>query len=42
MRKLVLQMGISIDGYVSGGPGEDIGGGGPQHPDVVARIVDWV
>ncbi len=42
MRKLVLQMGISIDGYVSGGPGEDIGGGGPQHPDVVARIMDWI
>ena len=42
MRNLVLQMGISIDGYVSGGPEEDIGAGGPQHPDVVARIMDWV
>jgi dihydrofolate reductase len=42
MRKLVLQMGTSIDGYVSGGPGEDIGGGGPQHPDVGARILDWI
>jgi dihydrofolate reductase len=42
MRDLVLQMGISIDGYVSGGPEEDIGAGGPQHPDVVARIMDWV
>jgi len=42
MRDLVLQMGISIDGYVSGGPDEDIGGGGPQHPDVAARIMDWI
>ena len=42
MRSLVLQMGISIDGYVSGGPEEDIGGGGPQHPDVAARIMEWI
>lgn len=42
MRKLVLQMGISIDGYVSGGPGEDIGGGEPEQPDVVARKLAWV
>jgi dihydrofolate reductase len=42
MRKLVLQMGRSIDGYVSGGPDEDIGGGGPQHPDVAARTMDWI
>jgi dihydrofolate reductase len=42
MRKLVLQMGVSIDGKVSGGPGEDIGGGGPQHPEVVGRILDWI
>jgi dihydrofolate reductase len=42
MRDLVLQMGISIDGYVSGGPEEDIGKGAPQHPDVVARIMEWV
>jgi|SRR4051794_9123961 dihydrofolate reductase len=42
MRNLVLQMGISIDGYVSGGPGEDIGGGGPQHREVGARIMDWI
>jgi dihydrofolate reductase len=35
-------MGISIDGYVSGGPGDDIGGGGPEHPDVVARKLAWV
>jgi dihydrofolate reductase len=42
MRDLVLQMGISIDGYVSGGPEEDIGKGAPQHPDVVARIMSWV
>jgi dihydrofolate reductase len=39
---IVLQMGISIDGYVSGGPQADIGGGGPEHPDVVARKLDWV
>jgi len=42
MRKLVLQMGRSIDGYVSGGPEEDIGGGGPQHPEVAARTMDWI
>lgn len=42
MRDLVLQMGISIDGYVSGGPEDDIGGGGPEHPDVVARKLAWV
>ena len=42
MRKIVLQMGISIDGYVSGGPAEDIGGGGPEHEDVVARKLAWV
>ena len=42
MRKLVLQMGISIDGYVSGGPDEDIGAGEPEHADVVARKLAWV
>jgi len=42
MRDLVLQMGISIDGKVSGGPGEDIGSGGPQHPEVVSRTLDWI
>jgi dihydrofolate reductase len=42
MSDLVLQMGISIDGYVSGGPGGDIGGGGPEHDDVVARKLAWV
>ncbi|MGC4109740.1 MAG: dihydrofolate reductase family protein [Nocardioides sp.] len=42
MGTIVLQMGISLDGYVSGGPGEDIGGGGPQHPDVAARIMSWI
>lgn len=42
MRNLVLQMGISIDGYVSGGPEEDIGGGEAEHPDVVARKLAWV
>ena len=42
MRDLVLQMGISLDGYVSGGPQGDIGGGAPEHPDVVARKLAWV
>jgi dihydrofolate reductase len=42
MRSVVLQMGISIDGYVSGGPEEDIGAGGPQHADVAARIMSWI
>jgi dihydrofolate reductase len=42
MRDVVLQMGRSIDGYVSGGPEEDIGGGGPQHPEVADRIMDWI
>jgi dihydrofolate reductase len=42
MRALVLQMGISIDGYVSGGPEQDIGGGEAEHPDVVARKLAWV
>ena len=42
MRRLVLQMGISIDGYVSGGPQEDIGSGEREHPDVVAKKMAWV
>ncbi|MEP7054044.1 MAG: dihydrofolate reductase family protein [Actinomycetota bacterium] len=42
MRNVVLQMGISIDGYVSGGPEKDIGGGAAEHPDVVARKMAWV
>jgi dihydrofolate reductase len=42
VRSLVLQMGISIDGYVSGGPEGDIGGGEKEHPDVVARKLAWV
>jgi dihydrofolate reductase len=42
MRNVVLQMGISIDGYVSGGPGEDIGGGAAEHPDVVTRKMAWI
>ncbi len=42
MRDLVVQMGISIDGYVSGGPGADIGGGEAEHPDVLAKKVAWV
>ncbi len=42
MRDLVLQMGISIDGYVSGGPEQDIGAGEQEHPDVVARKLAWV
>jgi dihydrofolate reductase len=42
MRNLVLQMGISLDGYVSGGPDEDTGAGGPQHPAVVERMLGWL
>lgn len=42
MRSLVLQMGISIDGYISGGPEQDIGGGEAEHPEVVARKLAWV
>jgi dihydrofolate reductase len=42
MRNVALQMGISIDGYVSGGPGQDIGGGGAEHSDVAARKMAWV
>src|SRR4029079_7686333 len=42
MRRLALQMGISVDGYVSGGPEQDIGGGEPEHADVVARKPAWV
>lgn len=42
MRELVLQMGISIDGYVSGGPEQDIGAGEPEHPDVIARKMEWI
>ncbi|PZS18763.1 MAG: deaminase [Pseudonocardiales bacterium] len=42
MRNVVVQMGISIDGYVSGGPEEDIGAGEPEHTDVVARKMAWV
>jgi dihydrofolate reductase len=42
MSRIALQMGISIDGYVSGGPEKDIGGGEPEHPDVVARKLAWV
>lgn len=42
MRNVALQMGISIDGYVAGGPNEDIGAGEPEHPDVVARKMAWI
>jgi dihydrofolate reductase len=42
MRNVVLQMGISIDGYVSGGPGADIGGGEAEHRDVAARKLAWI
>ena len=42
MRNIVLQMGISVDGYVSGGPEADIGQGEPEHADVVARKLAWV
>ena len=42
MRDLVLTMGCSIDLKVSGGPEEDIGAGGGEHPDVVARKLTWL
>lgn len=42
MRNIVLLMGISIDGYVSGGPERDIGGGEAEHPDVSARKMEWI
>jgi dihydrofolate reductase len=42
VRKMVLQMGISIDGKVTGGPDEDIGAGGAEHADVTARKLAWV
>ena len=42
MSDLVLLMGISIDGKVSGGPERDIGGGAPEHPEVAARKLAWV
>jgi dihydrofolate reductase len=42
MRDVVLLMGISIDGYVSGGPEGDFGRGGPEHADVAARKMGWV
>lgn len=41
MRKLVLQMGVSVDGYVAGGP-EEAGQSGPpgEHPEVTAWKLD--
>ena len=42
MRDLVLTMGCSIDLVVSGGPEEDIGGGGQEHPDFVERKLTWL
>lgn len=36
MRKLILQMGITVDGYVSGTGGEGDWGLPPEHPDVRA------
>jgi dihydrofolate reductase len=41
MRDLVLQMGISIDGTVSGGPAEGEPGP-PTHPGVAARVMEWI
>src|SRR4029077_13232153 len=41
MRRLVLQMGVSVDGYVAGGPERKAYLGGPgEHPDVTAWKVD--
>jgi len=36
MRKLVLQMGVSVDGYVAGGPKGTDDPGEPEHPEVKA------
>lgn len=43
MRDVVLQMGVSVDGYVAGGPrrGDDPGGS-EEHPDVTAWKVKHV
>lgn len=40
MRDVVLQMGISIDGKVSGGPERDIGGGQCRAPRRCLAEVD--
>ncbi len=42
MRDVVVLMGISIDGNVSGAPEQDIVGGEAEHEDVVARKMEWV
>jgi dihydrofolate reductase len=36
MRRLVLQMGVSLDGIVAGGPKGQTGLGDAEHPDVKA------
>ncbi len=36
MPKLIAQMGVSIDGYVAGGPERSGDPGRPEHPDVTA------
>jgi dihydrofolate reductase len=41
MSNIVLQMGMSIDGQVSGGPEVDVTGI-PEHPDVVAQKLAWI
>lgn len=41
MRKLVLQMSVSIDGYVGGGPKDDVADT-PEHPDVTALKLAWL
>ncbi|MEP6852308.1 MAG: dihydrofolate reductase family protein [bacterium] len=43
MRLVALQMGISVDGYVAGGPDDDYDPGPlAEHPDVVARKMAWL
>lgn len=43
MRTVALLMGLSIDGYVAGGPDDDYDvGPQPEHPDVVARKMAWL
>lgn len=41
MRKLVLQMSVSIDGYVGGGP-KDQEAATAEHPDVTALKLAWL
>ncbi len=42
MRKVVLQMGVSLDGYVRGPKGESDWGLPPEDPDLKRLKLDWV